>query len=224
MGGKEVLIKSVVQAIPVYSMGCFKLPRGLCEQLNLMIRKFWWGCKEGQRKIAWVSWEMMTRPKAMEGLGFWDLELFKLALLARQAWRILQDPSSLSARILKAVYFPDSSLLEASVGSHPSQVWRSIVKGRDILAQGLIKRIGDGATIEVWRQNWLPREGSMWPFTHGVFRSTLCQRATSWNIVKCQILLHARCVEAKTRGGTLYLSAPCPGACGHCPRRNWWSI
>lgn len=43
VGGKEVLIKSVVQAIPVYSMGCFKFPRGLCEHMNTMFRKFWWG-------------------------------------------------------------------------------------------------------------------------------------------------------------------------------------
>ena len=39
-GGKEVLIKSVAQAIPTYSMACFKLPRGLCEHINSLIRKF----------------------------------------------------------------------------------------------------------------------------------------------------------------------------------------
>ena len=53
--GKEVLVKAVAQAIPVYSMSCFKLPRGLCEHLNMLIRKFWWGSKNGQRKPHWVS-------------------------------------------------------------------------------------------------------------------------------------------------------------------------
>ena len=35
--GKEILITSVAQAVPVYSMSCFKLPRGLCEDLNKLI-------------------------------------------------------------------------------------------------------------------------------------------------------------------------------------------
>ena len=51
-GGKEVLIRSVAQAIPVYSMSCFLLPRGLCQHINSLIRKFWWGGKEGERKVA----------------------------------------------------------------------------------------------------------------------------------------------------------------------------
>lgn len=48
--GKEVLVKAVAQAVPVYSMSCFKLPRGLCEHLNMLIRKFWWGSKDGHHK------------------------------------------------------------------------------------------------------------------------------------------------------------------------------
>lgn len=137
--GKEVLIKSVAQAVPVYSMYCFKLPRGLCEHLNKLIRQFWWGSKEGKWKPSWVSWKSMTQPKYMGGLGFRDFELFNLSLLACQAWRLLQNPESLCARLLKAVYFPNSSILSAELGNHPSQVWRAIVDGRDVLCQGLIK-------------------------------------------------------------------------------------
>ena len=39
-GGKEVLIKSIAQAIPVYSMACFRLPWGLCNHINSLIRQF----------------------------------------------------------------------------------------------------------------------------------------------------------------------------------------
>lgn len=92
----------------------------------------------------------MTSPKYMVGLGIRDLELFNLALLARQSWCLLQDPSSLSARILKVVYFPNSTILDAQLGANPSQVWRGILDGREVLKQGLIRRIGDGQTTCVW--------------------------------------------------------------------------
>jgi hypothetical protein len=90
------------------------------------------------------------------GLGFCDLEIFNLCLLARQSWRLLQDPTSLSARILKVVYYLDSSIMDATLGSKPSQIWRAILDGRDVLALGLIHCICDGRDTHIWSDNCLP--------------------------------------------------------------------
>nr|XP_027075819.1 uncharacterized protein LOC113699652 [Coffea arabica] len=39
--GKEILIKSVIMAMPTYVMACFSLPRGLCRQITAKIARFW---------------------------------------------------------------------------------------------------------------------------------------------------------------------------------------
>ena len=88
-------------------------------------------------------------PKGLGGLGFRNIEPFNLALLVRQTWCILKDLDSLSARVLKAIYFPTTDVLEAEVGSSPSRVWRAIVDGIQVLCQGFIQRIGSGATMRI---------------------------------------------------------------------------
>jgi hypothetical protein len=42
-------------------------------------------------------------------------------------------------------------------------VWRAIIKGQDVLAQGLIRRVGDGMKTEVWHDNWILRTRSLKP-------------------------------------------------------------
>jgi hypothetical protein len=120
-------------------MSVFRLPRGLCDHLTSVIRKFWWGSTHGKRKTSWVAWDSMVKSKSLGGLGFRDMELFNLALLAKQAWKLLQDPYSLSVLLLKVVYFPDLEFLKADLGSSPSRIWRSIIDGREVLREGLIK-------------------------------------------------------------------------------------
>lgn len=53
--GREILIKVVAQAIPTYTMSCFKLLDSLCKELNSMMSNFWWGQKEKKRKMTWIS-------------------------------------------------------------------------------------------------------------------------------------------------------------------------
>lgn len=96
-------------------------------------------------------------------MGFRDLEAFNQALLAKQAWRILQVPNSLCARVLKARYFKDESILSASCPASGSFTFRSILHGRDLLREGLIWRIGSGTNINIHHDAWIPRNGSTKP-------------------------------------------------------------
>lgn len=154
--GKEVLIKAVAQAIPTYAMSCFDLTKGLCDELNSLIGKWWWNQNDKENKIHWLSWDKLTLPKKDGGLGFRDLHLFNLAMLARQAWRILTNPDSLCSRVLKAKYFPDSTILHCTARDGISYTWRSILQGVQLLKEGVVWRVGNGTSLNIWSDPWIP--------------------------------------------------------------------
>ncbi|XP_024190126.1 uncharacterized protein LOC112194101 [Rosa chinensis] len=97
MAGREVMIKAVAQAIPSYVMSCFELPKHMCNEMHQLMARFWWGGSEGDRRIHWLSWEKLCRPKLEGGMGFRNMHCFKLALLAKQGWRLIHRPDSLIA-------------------------------------------------------------------------------------------------------------------------------
>nr|XP_051229431.1 uncharacterized protein LOC127347262 [Lolium perenne] len=51
IGGKEVLIKAVIQSIPVY----FLLPKNVCKKITDIIAQYWWGDDEKGKKMHWYG-------------------------------------------------------------------------------------------------------------------------------------------------------------------------
>jgi exonuclease III len=156
--GRGTLIKAVAQAIPTYLMSCFLLPKGLCNRLESMISRFWWGSNTDRRKIHWINWKKTCKQKKDGGMGFRDLGAFNEALLAKQGWRIMNDPNSLMATVLKAKYFPNNHFLKAKQGYRPSYVWQSISKASWILKKGCIWLVGNGKSLNIWEDRWLHQQ------------------------------------------------------------------
>lgn len=124
-------------------------------QITSVMSNFWWNESEGNKKMHWVSWERMCKKKDEGGLGFHDQGEFNQALLAKQAWRLLDSLSSLLSRICKARYFQKKHFLNACIGARPSYAWRSILLSRELLDQGLIKSIGNGSSTHIWINKWI---------------------------------------------------------------------
>ncbi|OIT23670.1 putative mitochondrial protein, partial [Nicotiana attenuata] len=161
--GKEVMLKSVLAAIPTYALSCFQLPDGPCKEITSLFSSFWWGQTEDKRKMHIEKWDRLCDSKSRGGLGYRDLKAFNMALLAKQAWRILSYPDSLLTRVLISKYFPHSTFLDAFTSSTGSWIWRSILWGRDLLLTGLKWRISDGKIINVWTDPWIPRNNGFTP-------------------------------------------------------------
>ncbi|GAU26046.1 hypothetical protein TSUD_225070 [Trifolium subterraneum] len=147
--GKEIMIKSGLQAIPSYVMSMFILPASLIDDIEKMINAFWWrgdnNNNNNNKGIHWLAWERLACPKAHGGLGFRNFEGY----VAKQVWNIIQNPNSLVSKLIKARYFPHSSLFEASLGYNPGFAWRSMWHARQILSLGCRWQIGSGDNIRV---------------------------------------------------------------------------
>jgi hypothetical protein len=48
-------------------------------------------------------------------IGFRDIHCFNLALLAKQAWRLITESDSLCAEVLRVKYYPTGDLLNAEM-------------------------------------------------------------------------------------------------------------
>ncbi|XP_024042737.1 uncharacterized protein LOC127899877 [Citrus sinensis] len=132
--GKEILLKTVAQAVPNFLINIYLLPLELCKELEIMMNSFWWA----------------------GGIGFKKLRAFNLAMLGKQGWRLLTKPNSLVAQIFKARYYSRTTFAEATLGHNPSYAWRLIMAAKQVVINGSRIQIGDGKQTFIGTDPWLP--------------------------------------------------------------------
>ncbi|XP_057419187.1 uncharacterized protein LOC130713437 [Lotus japonicus] len=139
--------------------------------IERMISKFYWSGDASRRSIHWLKWDTLCRPKYDGGVGFRDFKAFNTALVGKNWWRLYRSPESLLGRLFKAVYYPNGSICAAKKGSRPSYAWSSIFCTRWVFEEGARWKVGDGQSIDIWRDKWVPNDA---PLIH---REDLAQSA-----------------------------------------------
>lgn len=152
-GGRICLIRSVLTALPLYFISFFRLPKGVLKSCNQIMMRFLWGGSDEVKKIPWVSWANVCRPKSEGGLGVRDLDQFNVALLGKWRWRMLHEQEQLWCRVLISKYGKGHNsrasawwkdLLTSCVGE-PAGLW---------FENGLCWRLGEGNYTHFWEENW----------------------------------------------------------------------
>lgn len=125
-------------------------------KLTAIIRSFWWtGVREetNSKALCLRAWKDICTPKDEGGLGIRNIQAMNQALILMAAWRIADQLNELLHAVLKAKYFPDSSIWRPKPNTPKSALWTSILKVLPILKDHSFYQITIGH-ISIWSSPW----------------------------------------------------------------------
>jgi hypothetical protein len=155
--GRCTLIKVVAQAIPTYTFSTFDVPTVVCDKLDPTTRRFWWSPKkEKGRFLAWKSWDHLCNPKNLGGLGFRKAKKFNEAFLAKLSWMVASKRDNPCWRAIRSKYKIIDRWLREEPKKYATHTWRAMGKLKPLIISGVYFLVGDGFSIDVWKEPWVP--------------------------------------------------------------------
>ncbi|XP_025678312.1 uncharacterized protein [Arachis hypogaea] len=166
--GKLVLIKSVLNSLPVYYLSLYKMPQIVAKKLISLQRRFLWSKEDGRNGMALVRWEVVQAPKKLGGLGIGDVMIRNTALLFKWWWRFAKEECLLWKRVVCSYNdLRPNELLSTQVLPSRGGPWKDIchlqIKEqhiRDKMITGRAMELGDGRRNQFWEDIWL-QSGSL---------------------------------------------------------------
>jgi len=91
-----------------------------------------------------ISWDKMCMPKSKGGLGLRKTEATNKAFQYKVAWKVLIGAPSLWIQAMREKYIYNVDFLNYKRRDTDSSVWENILKGRELLKEGLIWKVAKG--------------------------------------------------------------------------------
>jgi hypothetical protein len=101
-----------------------------------------------------IKWEALSRPKEFGGLGFQDVRVMNVCLLAKWIDKLERDDNSLCCSLLKNKYLGNKSIFQVKTRKG-SQFWRSLLDIREWYQRGRGINIKSGLQTKFWHDCWL---------------------------------------------------------------------
>ncbi|XP_028785542.1 uncharacterized protein LOC114741444 [Neltuma alba] len=155
MAGRVTLAKSVISAIPLYSMMVTKIPTQIIGSIERAQRAFIWGHSMEERKMHLINWETVQKPRDRGGLGVLNLQHMNEACLMKLVWRLRSEGSGLWADVLRYKYNKGKAFNSTvKVQRNASPVWKDIGSVWEKLNEGIWWGVESGENVNFWRDEW----------------------------------------------------------------------
>jgi hypothetical protein len=104
LGGRLVLIISVLSSLPMFMLYFFEVPRGCLRKLSTISRFFWQYDQQKNYRLA--KWYIICQPKEQGGLAIQNLDIQNKCLLIKWLFKLYNE-DDLWQQLLRNKYFKD---------------------------------------------------------------------------------------------------------------------
>ncbi|KAK5835475.1 hypothetical protein PVK06_011164 [Gossypium arboreum] len=137
------------------------IPKGLCDEIEAMVRQFIWSSTNASKNIALVNWELICQTNAHSGLGVKALRDHNMSFIMKLGFKLVTDHSSLWVNVLWSKYGVQNRLLESLSMGRCSFLWRFLSKIWPLIRENLLWSVGNGRKINCWKDSWVPKVGPL---------------------------------------------------------------
>jgi len=141
-------------------LSLFKAPVSVCKKISSIQRRFVWAWGAKNKRISWVSWGNVCKPKEEGGLGVKDVRMFNCALLAKWKWRMLSEEKGKWKEILVSKYNMEGVGSEVS-SNYSSWWWKDLYRaygegdGDGWFHKSIGWNVGAGDKVRFWEDAWV---------------------------------------------------------------------
>ena len=153
LAGKTVLIKVVLNSLPIYEFAIMLAPIGIMGKMEDYIRKFFWkGGKLNDKKIPLISWVKISLPRMEGGLNFKSFSTQNVALGAKLLWRFIAPNPGWAQRVLWKKYFQGQRkrCLDIPISNYRSMIHKLCAKAYPLISLHAHWIPSNGKHIRIW--------------------------------------------------------------------------
>lgn len=136
-------------SVPIYTLASSNVPITIIKHLEQLIINFLWH-SQGEKRIHWIYWDYVCRPKEEGGLGIRRLSDIQRCLHRMLMCMVLKG-DTFWGRFAQTKYFRGHQFVKKSVNS---PLWDSIVSHENCLRSIGQWVVGHG-DVSFWNDNWL---------------------------------------------------------------------
>ena len=154
MGGRLVLINSVLSNMVLYEISFFQLPKGVWHRLDYFRSRFFQQGYTKKNKYLLAKWSVVCHPKGLVGFGIHDLEVKNTALLSKWLFKLLTK-NGLWQTLLRRKYVGSKVVSQVYWKSRDSHFWASLMAMKKYFFRYGSFTIKDRLEIRFQEDKWL---------------------------------------------------------------------
>ncbi|XP_071924868.1 uncharacterized protein [Coffea arabica] len=153
VGGRVVLIKSVLASMLVHLLTAASPPKGVIVALERVFVDFLWGTSDFGTKFHWIQWEALCRPRDEGGIGLRRLKDVHDSFSVKLWWNFRQQKSHW-AEFMAGKYCAGLHPCLAEASQRGSLTWKRMSSIQQV-AEDSISWVVSAGLMNFWHDNWL---------------------------------------------------------------------